>query len=366
MIDPVILNDRTCDELSHDLAARGVRTDVARRLFARVHLAGAPALPNFRAVRGLSLREEQALLGASAESRRLEVVSRRRSAIDNFTKYLFRLHDGHFVEAVRIPLPAGPDVTPEKYVVCLSSQAGCPLACGFCATGRLGLQRNLEVWEMVDQVARIRDEADAPVRGLVFMGMGEPFLNYDAVIRAARVFSDPAGFAIGAKAITISTAGIVPAIRRYTAEGHRYRLAISLTSAIEAKRRVLMPIEKKYPLATLLDAARAHAEATRTRITLEYVLMAGVNCGEEDALALVERLRGIPVRLDLIDVNDTTGRYRPPTETELRRFRDWLAPLAQPIVRRYSGGKDIDGACGMLAADSLVAPRRLAARAVTT
>jgi 23S rRNA (adenine2503-C2)-methyltransferase len=258
---------------------------------------------------------------------------------------------------VLIPLPAGPDAVPEKYTLCISSQAGCPLACVFCATGRIGLVRHLETWEIVDQVARIRDDlpADGPdVRGLVFMGMGEPFMNYDAVIRAADILSDPSGFAIDGKAITISTAGIVPAIRRYTAERHRYRLAISLTSAIEEKRRWLMPIEQKYPLTDLIDAARAHAEATRSRIMLEYVLIKGVNCGEDDARALIERLAGIQVRLNLIDVNDATGRFVPPDDAELSRFRDWLAPLGQPVVRRYSGGKDVEGACGMLAADRLV------------
>jgi 23S rRNA (adenine2503-C2)-methyltransferase len=189
------------------------------------------------------------------------------------------------------------------------------------------------------------------------MGMGEPFMNYDAVLRAADILSDPAGFAIARKAITISTAGIVPAIRRFTAERHRYRLAISLTSAIEEKRRWLMPIENKYPLGELLGAARAHAEATRSRIMLEYVLLPGVNMGPEDARALIDRLAGLKVRLNLIDVNDATGRFRAPTEAEVGRFRDLLEPLGQPVVRRYSGGKDVDGACGMLAADHLVRRR---------
>jgi 23S rRNA (adenine2503-C2)-methyltransferase len=347
-----ILNDLPALELARALEPHGVGQDVARRLFARVHARGARDHVVHGDVRGLSLRSAASL--AEARARRLEVVSRRRSAADGFTKYLFQLADGAYVEAVRIPLPAGPDTTPEKYTLCISSQSGCPLACAFCATGRLGLVRSLATWEIVEQVARVRDEADRPVRGLVFMGMGEPFMNYDAVIAAADILSDPSGFAIEKKAITLSTAGIVPAIRRYTAEGHRYRLAISLTSAIEEKRRWLMPIERKYPLTELLDAARAHATASRTRITLEYVLMPEVNMGPEDAAALIERLRGIPVRLNLIDVNDDSGRFRAPTAAEVSAFRDLLAPLGQPIVRRYSGGKDVAGACGMLAADRLV------------
>jgi 23S rRNA (adenine2503-C2)-methyltransferase len=349
----MILNDLTSSELAAALAPHGVPADVARRVFARVHDRGAGAgLPG---ARGLSHAAAGRLAGARPG--RLQIVSRRRSPADGFVKYLFRTGDGALVEAVLIPLPAGPDTTPEKYTLCISSQAGCALACAFCATGRLGLVRSLHAWEIVEQVARIRDEVERPIRGLVFMGQGEPFMNYDAVIRAARILSDPAGHAIAGKAMTISTAGIVPAIRRYTAEGHPYRLAISLTSAIEDKRRWLMPIERKYPLDALLDAARAHAAATRTRITLEYVTISGVNVGEEDARALIDRLAGIPVRLNLIDVNDATGRFRPPTAEELARFRDLLAPLRQPIVRRYSGGKDVAGACGMLAAEGLVRQR---------
>jgi 23S rRNA (adenine2503-C2)-methyltransferase len=348
----MLLNDFTSAGLVAELARLSIPADVARRLFARVHAAGAAA--DSLEARGLSKAHVAALAAAGARAGRLEIVSRRRDPADGFTKYLFRLADGALVESVLIPLPAGPDTTPEKYTLCISSQAGCALACAFCATGRLGLVRNLATWEIVDQVARIRDEATRPIRGLVFMGMGEPFMNYDAVIRAAQIFSDPSGFAISGKAITISTAGLVPAIRRYTAEGHPYRLAISLTSAIEDKRRWLMPVEKKHPLDELIAAARAHAEATRSRVTLEYVTISGVNVGPEDAAALIARLAGIPLRLNLIDVNDATGRFRPPTADELSRFRDLLAPLGQPIVRRYSGGKDVGGACGMLAADGLV------------
>jgi 23S rRNA (adenine2503-C2)-methyltransferase len=330
-----LLNDRTCDELASALAEHGCPPETAVRVFARVHARGADAELDPRAVRGLPRRTIEALSRERPRSGRLEIVSRRRSPVDGFVKYLLLLPDGQVVESVLIPLPAGPDTVPEKHILCVSSQVGCALACVFCATGRLGFQRNLEAWEIVEQVARIRDEAEQPIRGLVFMGQGEPFLNYDAVVRAARILSHPAGHAIGARAITISTAGIVPAIRRFTAEGHKYRLAISLTSAIEDKRRRLMPIEKKYSLDELLAAAREHVAARGGRMMLEYVTISGENVGEEDALALIDRLAGMPVRLNLIDVNDATGRFQPPSEDELSRFRTWLAPLRQPIVRRY-------------------------------
>jgi 23S rRNA (adenine2503-C2)-methyltransferase len=273
----------------------------------------------------------------------LEVVERRRAA-DGFVKYLFRAADGPLVEAVRIPL------FDTKYVVCVSSQAGCALGCAFCATGRLGLTRDLAAWEIVEQVRIVRREADRPVRGVVFMGMGEPLLNYRAVIDAAYVMCDPSGMQIENRAITISTAGVVPAIRRYTDEGHKFRLAISLHAGSAEKRARLMPIERKWPIEEVVAAARAHAAATRERITLEYVAIAGVNCGADDARALQQLLAGIPIRLNLIEVNDASGRFAPPDAAELAAFRNALQALGQPIVRRYSGGKDVQAACGMLAA----------------
>jgi 23S rRNA (adenine2503-C2)-methyltransferase len=182
------------------------------------------------------------------------------------------------------------------------------------------------------------------------MGQGEPFHNYDAVLRAAYVLCEPAGGRIDQRRISISTAGVVPMMRRYTEEGHRFRLCVSLHSAIAEKRAALMPVEKGHPLPELLDAMREHA-LRRDRVTVEYVMMAGVNVGEEDAEALGRALEGFPVRLNPIDVNDASGRFRPPGEAEWKAFRDALARHlpGQPIVRRYSGGQDQHAACGMLA-----------------
>jgi 23S rRNA (adenine2503-C2)-methyltransferase len=265
-------------------------------------------------------------------------------AQDGFRKYLFRLADGGAVEAVRIPL------FDTHHTLCLSSQVGCALACAFCATGRLGLSRNLAAWEIVAQFLHVRADSARPITGAVFMGQGEPFHNYGAVLDAAYVLCDPAGARVDARRISISTAGVVPMIRRYTAEGHKFRLCVSLNAALPAKRAALMPIERGHPLDELVDAVREHA-AKRGRVTLEYVMMAGVNTGEEDAVALGKLLAGIPVRLNPIDVNDATGRFRPPSPEEWKRFRDALARAlpGQPVVRRYSGGKEEHAACGMLA-----------------
>jgi len=232
-----------------------------RKLFAAVFAHAAADVAALRSVPQVPARLRDHLL-AHGRLHSLQVLERRR-ADDGFVKYLFGSPAGGRFEAVRIPL------FEKKYVVCVSSQVGCALACDFCATGRLGFLRNLETWEMVDQVMCIRAEADRPVRGVVFMGMGEPLLNPTEVLRAARILSHPAGLAISARAISLSTSGVVPAIHRYVREGHPYRLVFSLTSAIAEKRLRVMPIEATHPLPTLVSAIRAYAEARRERAMLE-------------------------------------------------------------------------------------------------
>ncbi len=281
-------------ELADELLPIGISAGESRRIYA--HL-----VQHRRRdwdVRGIA-RSKMARVQERVSDGRVDVVERR-AAADGFTKYLFQLGDGREVEAVRIPL------FDTKYTVCISSQVGCALACDFCATGRMGFARNLATWEIVEQLRIIREEADRPVRGVVFMGMGEPFLNYENVIRAARIFSDPSGMAISGRAISISTAGVVPAIRRFTAEKWPFRLAISLTAAHTAKRRSLMPVEDTWALPQLMDAIREHAAVTRDRVMLEYVAIAGVNCGADDAAQLIELLQGIPVRFNIIEVNDAS------------------------------------------------------------
>src|SRR5207302_4420528 len=173
--------------------------------------------------------------------------------------------------------------------------------------------------------------------------------NYDNVVRAARIMSHSSGLAIDGRKITISTAGVVPGIRRFTRDRLPFRLAVSLTAGTTAKRRSLMPVENTWPLPELMDAVREHAEATRDRVTLEYVAISGVNCSREDAAALIELLRGIPIRFNIIEVNDASGQFLPPGAEELAAFREALQPLGQPIVRSYSDGKDVNAGCGMLA-----------------
>ncbi len=339
----ILLKDRTSDELAADLAPAGIKPGLARRIHAAAVRRSEWLAPG-PGISPAALARVRALAHIPVLEQARRVVSPR----DGFARYVFRGAGPEPFEAVRIPLLHRPD--DPKYIVCVSCQAGCALGCAFCATGRMGFRRHLAAWEIVDQVARIAADSPHPVRGVVFMGMGEPMLNYDAVMRAARILSEPCGMAIAGKAISISTAGIVPGIRRFTAERLPYRLVVSLTSADPVRRRELMPVEAQHPTGALMGAVRDYHAATGRRVTLAWTLMAGINTGEVDARQLAELARGLPITLDLIDVNDPTGRFRPPAPDELAAFRDALrAHVGMPVARRYSGGQDIQAACGMLA-----------------
>jgi 23S rRNA (adenine2503-C2)-methyltransferase len=338
----VNLKQLSLPELEAALAPLTPSPAAVRKVFAAVFAHGAQTVEDVAGARQVPRRVGD-YLREHAELPTLQVVERRK-ADDGFVKYLFDSPLGGRVEAVRIP------IFDEKYVICVSSQVGCALACDFCMTGKLGFKRNLQTWEILDQVLQVRAEADRPVRGVVFMGMGEPLLNYKETLRAADILRNPAGFSISGEAITFSTAGHVPAIRRYTREGHPYRLAFSVTSAIPEKRAQVLPIEKTHPLPELIEAIREYSSVRRERAMIAYVAISGFNLGREDAEALKVAFEGIPIKVDLIDVTDPTGKYLPPTPEELSAFRDYLQILKSPVARRYSGGKEIGAACGTLAA----------------
>jgi 23S rRNA (adenine2503-C2)-methyltransferase len=294
-------------------------------------------------VRGLSKSLARELL-ARGRTTRLTILDRRRSEVDPFVKYLFRSDDGQVFEAVRIPLER------PRWSVCVSSQVGCALACAFCETGRVGFTRNLEPWEIVEQVATVRRESpERPVTGVVFQGQGEPFQNYENVIRAAEILRDPCGGHIGGDRITISTVGLLPQIERYTAEGHPYRLILSLTSAFSEKRAALVPITARYDVPALAAAMRGHAARRGGPVSLAWVLMGGINTGADEARELARLFAGVKVRLSVIDVNDPAGRFVRADDEERSRFLSALADNGLGFVRRYSGGPDIHAACGMLA-----------------
>jgi 23S rRNA (adenine2503-C2)-methyltransferase len=313
---------------------------VARRIVSRLVSQGRDDLDG---VPGLAPALAREIL-ARASAARLTVLDRRRSQVDPFVKYLFQGSDGRVFEAVRIPLDR------PRYSVCVSSQVGCALECAFCETGRLGFTRNLEAWEMVEQVLTIRREAtDRPVTGVVFQGQGEPFQNYEEVIRAAEVLRDPCGAQIRGDRITISTVGILPAIERYTEERHPYRLILSLTSAMDEKRAGLVPVGRRYGVEALAQAMRRHAAARGGPVNLAFVLLSGINTGADEAREIARLFAGVPVRLSVIDVNDPAGRFRRASDQERGVFLNALSSHGIGFVRRYSGGPDIHAACGMLA-----------------
>jgi len=338
----ILFKNLTAAELHTVLAPLGVSLHLARQLQAAV--VRRDEIPEKLPAVSAKLLER---IGREVRLPRLSTLSKVVSPRDGFAKYLFCGDGPEPFEAVRIPLLHR--LEDQKYIVCVSSQVGCTMGCAFCATGRQGYKRNLSTWEIVDQVVRIQADSAHPVRGVVFMGMGEPMLNYEAVIRAARILSEPCGMAIAGKAISISTVGIVPGIKRFTADRLPFRLVVSLTSADSARRQELMPVEANYPLAELMAAIRDYHGISMRRVTLAWIMISGFNTRAEDAVQLAELTRGLPLTLDLIDVNDPTGRFRPPPIAELDAFRDALRLYLQmPVARRYSGGQEIHAACGML------------------
>ena len=332
------------EDLASHLRAHGVaiRDAEARRIVAHAVASGRDGFPVSRPVP----RTVEAAVERLIDRRRPEIVERATDPADGFVKYLFRLDDGALAEAVRIPLEIE-----GRYTVCLSSQAGCAMACDFCATGRMGLTRSLEAWEIVAQFLAVRDEAPGIVTGAVFQGQGEPLHNYDAVMRAAEILRHPCGGRITAKAITISTVGLVPAIHRYAREERPYRLIVSLTSAVDERRRALVPAASAWPVTELAEAVRSYQRSAGGRVTVAWVVLGGINTGRDEVEALKTLFDGVPLRLNLIDVNDARpGGYQRASEEELGAFRDELRTLGIPVVRRYSGGVARNAACGMLAA----------------
>jgi 23S rRNA (adenine2503-C2)-methyltransferase len=336
----------TTDELSRFTESLGMGARIARQmqgLAMKRRNRALPELPpeDFGKKNWAALREQVSVPN-------LEIVDRVVSPEDGFARYVFRGKDDQLFESVRIPLMHRPG--DEKYIVCVSSQVGCSAACAFCETGKMGFKRNLEIWEIVDQVVKVQEDSQFPVRGIVFMGMGEPMLNYERVMKAAKIMTEPAGLAIDGKAITISTVGIVPGIRRFIADNPSFRLILSLTSAVPERREELLPITKMYNHDKLIQVLREYHEATGKRVPLAWTVISGVNTGEDEAIALAKWLGDLPVMIDLIPVNDATGRFKRASHDELQQFLNHLRlHVKQPIVCRYSGGFDIGGACGMLA-----------------
>ena len=269
-------------------------------------------------------------------------------------KALHRLSDGALVESVLMHYPARGGQR-ERHTLCISSQAGCAVGCPFCATGELGFTRDLETAEIVDQVrhaARRLVSDGKRLTNVVFMGMGEPLLNLDRVLEAVDALNDPSRFGLGARHITVSTSGVVPGIRRLTALGPQFTLAVSLHAARDALRDVLVPLNRRWPVAEVVAAAREHAAATGRRVTYEATMIAGINDTPADAEAMAELLRGDHAHVNLIPMNQVAHTpWTASPDDVIERFAAALAAAGVTATIRRNRGQEIGAACGQLAAE---------------
>jgi 23S rRNA (adenine2503-C2)-methyltransferase len=269
-------------------------------------------------------------------------------------KALHRLSDGALVESVLMRYPARSGRR-ERNTLCISSQAGCAVGCPFCATGELGFTRDLETAEIVDQVRHAARRLAADGRHLtnvVFMGMGEPLLNLDRVLAAIEALNDPRRFGLGARHITVSTSGVVPGMRRLTALGPQFTLAVSLHAARDALRDVLVPLNRRWPVAEVVSAARDHARATGRRVSYEVTMIGGINDTDLDARAMASLLRGDHAHVNLIPMNPVA--HTPWTASPMpviERFAAVLGAAGIATTIRRNRGQEIGAACGQLAGE---------------
>ncbi len=274
----------------------------------------------------------------------LTLEDRRISQIDGTEKYLFKTDDGHFIESVLIKNEGSDD---GRLTICVSSQIGCGMGCTFCNTAEIGFKRNLEVSEILDQISLVRRLSGLINNNVVFMGMGEPFLNYDNVLKAADIMNYSFGFHLSSRKITISTCGIIEGIERFIDERRPYNLAISLNDTLPEKRKIYMPVEGKNPIREISKLLKIKFPASRNRVTIEYVMRRD-NITEDDAVRLKKMFRYNRIKLNLIPLNSGRHGMEIPTEGEIEAFVKKLEIMNIPISVRKSFGRDIEGACGQL------------------
>ncbi|MBD3170452.1 MAG: 23S rRNA (adenine(2503)-C(2))-methyltransferase RlmN [candidate division Zixibacteria bacterium] len=257
-------------------------------------------------------------------------------------KFLWNLNDGETIESVLIP-------DGERLTLCISSQVGCPLDCQFCATGQIGFKRNLNSGEIVNQYLQADTSEERRITNIVFMGMGEPLLNYENLLTALRIFISDEAIAFGAKKITVSTSGVAPKIKKLAEEGMKTGLAFSLNAADDKLRDKLMPINRRYNLEDNLKALKHYAKLSGRRVTFEYVLIKNVNDSLDDAGKLAKMVHGIPCKINLIRYNPVDGTgFEAPDDDAVLAFRDYLYPRAPAVTLRESKGSSIAAACGQL------------------
>lgn len=277
----------------------------------------------------------------------LKIKNKVKSKVDQTTKYLLETNDSNYIESVSM-------IDNNRHTICLSSQIGCSVDCDFCATGKMGIIRNLSIGEILEQVIIIQKNSDLPITNIVFMGMGEPFLNYLNTINACEILSDNKAFNFGKKRITISTSGILPKIKKYIEEKHRYKLAISLNAPNNELRNKIIPINKKWNIEDILAALKKYQYNNSTPIMFEYILLKNFNDSDDNALELSNLLKNIPCKINLIPFNQTGATYSRSETLRINNFAQILNEHSNNIrvLIRWSKGEDIDAACGQLATNN--------------
>ncbi len=304
---------------------------------------------NFDWMRNIS-KADRDLLKKNFSILNLSIEKQTGSKDKKTEKYLFMADDGNMIESVLIK-------NKNRNTLCISTQAGCRLNCIFCATGKMGFKRNLDASEIVSQVLRISEKiakTEARVSNIVFMGMGEPFLNYDNLLKAIRILNDKGLYNLGARHMTISTAGIIKGIRRFSKENIQVRLAISLNSAFQETREKIMPIAGSDRLEDMLKALKEYQNMANRKITFEYIMLNNINMNEADVLELKKALNGLKYNLNIIKYNRVNENDTlEPSPADIRNFEDNLKKNKLPYTRRKSMGEDIHAACGQLTAKNM-------------
>jgi 23S rRNA (adenine2503-C2)-methyltransferase len=338
---PVTLHDLTLDELEARLTADGLPPYRARQIFSWAYQQLAERYDDMT-VLPKPLRAE---LAERLEMTRLELVRTIETDDGETRKLLFRTFDGEHLETVLM-------FYPDRTTVCVSCQVGCAVGCAFCATGMMGLTRNLTTGEMVSQVIKAAREArklDKSLTNIVMMGMGEPFQNYDAVMKMVRILHDPQGMNFGSRRTTLSTSGLIPFIDRLAGEPFQVKLAVSLHAPNDALRDRLVPLNRRYPVGELIAACRRYVEKTGRRVTFEYALIKHVNDSDDTARELANLLRGLLCHVNVIPLNPTPAApFQRPTPSRIERFASVIEEHGIPATVRYSRGVDIAAACGQL------------------
>jgi len=265
---------------------------------------------------------------------------------DDVLKYLIRLRDNNFIESVIIR-------DSNRTTLCVSSQVGCALRCTFCATGKMGFIRNLSSGEIVEQVLLISKDINQPITNVVFMGMGEPFLNYDNVIKAIHIITDEKGLSIPPRRITVSTAGIIDGIKRYYEEEQKFKIAVSLNAPVQKKRLEIMPIAQHYPLDSLFHTLHNYRKKMKKKITFEYILIEGFNDTREDVRNLLQLTLQLPSKINVIPYNPVDTCKSQPSGEKVIDFIARLKEKHNSVHLRKSMGDDISAACGQLYIDSI-------------